>query len=173
MNAKAIAAATALAVFAFSPAAHADMMPGGMFQKIDGAFYKSGATRSNLGAGSYASRSQNRVAKKARKKRTRTASLTKTYATPRRSGVGPRPRRWCGWWMRTQLGGGPEFNVAWNWRKYGRPTSAQVGAVVIWRHHVGIITGRTANGRWIVKSGNDSNRVRERPRSVKGAVFRI
>jgi len=89
------------------------------------------------------------------------------------SGVGPRPARWCGWWMRTQLGGGPEFNLARNWAKWGRPSSPQVGAVVVWPHHVGIITGRAANGQWIVKSGNDGGRVRERPRSVTGAVFRV
>lgn len=88
-------------------------------------------------------------------------------------GVGRRPGKWCGWWMRTQKGGGPEYNVAWNWRKYGSPTSPQIGAVVVWRHHVGIITGRAANGQWIVKSGNDGGRVRERARSVAGAVFRI
>lgn len=88
-------------------------------------------------------------------------------------GVGGRPRKWCGWWMRTQLGGGPEYNRAAHWRNYGRPSSAQVGAVVVWPHHVGIITGRSANGLWIVKSGNDGGRVRERPRSVAGAVFRV
>ena len=89
------------------------------------------------------------------------------------SGVGPRPGRWCGWWMRTQRGGGPEFNVAWNWRKYGRPTSPQVGAVVVWRHHVGEIVGQASNGRWIVRSGNDGGAVRTRARSVAGAIFRI
>jgi hypothetical protein len=36
-----------------------------------------------------------------------------------------------------------------------------------------MITGRTASGQWIVKSGNDGGHVRERPRSVKGAVFRV
>ena len=40
-------------------------------------------------------------------------------------------------------------------------------------HHVGMITGRTAGGEWIVRSGNDGARVRERPRSVAGAVFRV
>lgn len=89
------------------------------------------------------------------------------------SGVGPRPRQWCGWWMRTQLGGGPALNLAWNWRHYGSPTTPQVGAVVVWRHHVGMITGQAANGQWIVKSGNDGGRVRERARSVSGAIFRI
>ncbi|HVZ04947.1 hypothetical protein [Hyphomicrobium sp.] len=91
----------------------------------------------------------------------------------RYASVGGRPRAWCGWWMRTQLGGGPEYNLAANWRHYGRPSGPQVGAVVVWPHHVGIITGRAANGRWIVKSGNDGNRVRERPMSVAGAVFRM
>ncbi len=88
-------------------------------------------------------------------------------------GLGPRPRKWCGWWMRTQKGGGRHLNVAWNWSKWGRPTGPQIGAVVVWRHHVGIITGRAANGQWIVTSGNDGGRVRSRARSVRGAVFRI
>lgn len=87
--------------------------------------------------------------------------------------VGGRPRRWCGWWMRTQRGGGPEYNLAWNWRNYGSASGPQVGAVVVWRHHVGEITGQTASGQWIVRSGNDGGRVRERARSVAGAVFRI
>jgi hypothetical protein len=89
-----------------------------------------------------------------------------------RVGVGPRPARWCGWWLRTQLGGGPELNLARNWKSWGRPSGPRVGAVVVWSSHVGIITGRTASGQWIVKSGNDGGRVRERPRSVSGAVFR-
>ncbi|HLC08635.1 MAG TPA: hypothetical protein VJK06_05065 [Methyloceanibacter sp.] len=87
-------------------------------------------------------------------------------------GLGARPARWCGWWMRSQKGGGPELNLARNWAQWGRPTAPQVGAVVVWQHHVGMITGRTASGQWIVKSGNDGGRVRERPRSVAGAVFR-
>jgi hypothetical protein len=92
---------------------------------------------------------------------------------PRHSGVGPRPSRWCGWWMRTQKGGGPEYNLAWNWRNYGSPSGPQVGSVVVWRHHVGMIVGRAANGQWLVKSGNDGGAVRTRARSVSGAVFRI
>lgn len=88
-------------------------------------------------------------------------------------GVGGRPSRWCGWWMRTQKGGGPELNLARNWARWGKPSGPQVGAVVVWSHHVGMITGRTASGQWVVKSGNDGGRVRERPRSVSGAVFRV
>lgn len=91
----------------------------------------------------------------------------------RYAGLGPRPRRWCGWWMRGQRGGGPEFNVAWNWRHWGSPSGPQIGAIVVWRHHVGEITGRTASGQWIIRSGNDGGAVRERPRSVAGAIFRI
>ena len=91
----------------------------------------------------------------------------------RHNATGARPARWCGWWMRTQKGGGPELNLASNWRHWGRPSGPQIGAVVVWRHHVGMITGRAAGGQWIVKSGNDGGRVRERPRSVAGAVFRI
>ncbi len=97
-------------------------------------------------------------------------SSGKSYAA---KGVGARPSRWCGWWMRTQKGGGPELNLARNWAHWGRPSGPQVGAVVVWSHHVGMITGRSAGGEWIVKSGNDGGRVRERPRSVAGAVFRV
>ena len=153
---------TSLFVCAFAAPSFA-LKSGGMFAERNGSFYEQPSSRrSNLGAGGYTQQSY-----KPKKKKTRAAYY------PAKRGVGGRPRKWCGWWMRTQLGGGPEFNVAWNWRKYGRPTSPQVGAVVVWRHHVGIITGRAANGRWIVKSGNDGGRVRERARSVKGAIFRI
>ena len=89
------------------------------------------------------------------------------------SGLGGRPSKWCGWWMRTQKGGGANLNLAANWRRWGSASSAQVGAVVVWSHHVGMITGRASNGQWIVKSGNDGGRVRERARSVSGAVFRV
>lgn len=84
-------------------------------------------------------------------------------------GIGQRPRAWCGWQMRQWLGGGPELNLARNWARVGQPSGAQVGAVVVWPHHVGLITGRAGN-QWIVKSGNDGHRVRERPRSVAGAI---
>lgn len=89
------------------------------------------------------------------------------------SGVGPRPSAWCGWWMRTQRGGGPEYNLAANWRRYGRPGSPQVGAVVVWDHHVGQIVGRASNGQWLVQSGNDGGAVRTRARSIAGATVRV
>lgn len=167
--------AASLAILTLAGPAQAQMPTHGMWDQIEAdQNARQPSRRSYVGATGQAR--AYRPAKK-KKKRTYTAkSYRKVYAQPPRhvSGVGKRPGRWCGWWMRTQKGGGPEFNVAWNWRKYGRPVSGpQVGAVVVWRHHVGMITGRTANGRWIVKSGNDGNRVRERPRSVKGAVFRM
>lgn len=89
--------------------------------------------------------------------------------------LGPRPSAWCGWWMRSQKGGGPEYNIARNWANRGTSAGGpQVGAVVVWPHHVGIITGKSSNGQWVVKSGNDSGTVRERARSLAGAIaFRI
>jgi hypothetical protein len=108
--------------------------------------------------------------------RARTGASAKVYAAagPRSAkGLGARPGAWCGWWMRSQKGGGPELNLARNWAHWGRPSGPQVGAVDVWAHHVGMITGRSASGQWIVKSGNDGGRVRERPRSVAGAVFRV
>ena len=87
--------------------------------------------------------------------------------------AGARPGAWCGWYMRTQRGGGPELNLASNWKHWGSSSGPQVGAVVVWPHHVGEITGRTSDGQWIVRSGNDGGRVRERARSVSGASFRM
>jgi hypothetical protein len=87
--------------------------------------------------------------------------------------VGGRPSKWCGWYMRTRHGGGPEMNIAWNWSRYGHAASPQVGAIVVWPHHVGEIVGQAPNGQWIVLSGNDSGRVRQRPRSISGAVIRM
>jgi uncharacterized protein (TIGR02594 family) len=88
-----------------------------------------------------------------------------------------RPRAWCGWWMRRHLGvANPAGNLARWWAHYGTAAHGPaVGTIVVWARgrrsgHVGIITGRTADGRWIVKSGNDGHRVRERPRSVAGAI---
>ena len=104
-------------------------------------------------------------------KSNRTSKATRT--TGGRYSVGPKPARWCGWWMRTQKGGGPELNLARNWASWGRASGPRVGAVVVCSNHVGMITGRNAEGQWIVKSGNDDSRVRERPRSVAGAVFRV
>ena len=37
---------------------------------------------------------------------------------------------------------GLELNLARNWKNWGRPSGPQVGAVVVWSSHVGIITGR-------------------------------
>src|SRR5215470_5567368 len=67
--------------------------------------------------------------------------------------AGGRPARWCGWWMRTQKGGGPEMNLARNWARWGRPSGPRVG----------VITGQTADGRWIVRSGNDGGRMTNGP----------
>ena len=82
-----------------------------------------------------------------------------------------RPGAWCGWWLGRELGmADRRLWLARNWAQVGQNAGApQVGAVVVWRHHVGIITGRVGN-QWIVKSGNDGARVRERPRSIAGAI---
>ena len=98
---------------------------------------------------------------------------SRSVASEGHHGAGPRPGAWCGWFMRTRHGGGPDLNLAANWAQWGSPSGPQVGAIVVWPHHVGEITGRTESGQWIVLSGNDSHRVRERARSVSGAVFRM
>ena len=137
-----------------------------------------GSAESSSASGyqSRASRSAHRTSRYhhyARSGSTRSHHASRGHSTRSHHSAGARPARWCGWWMRTQKGGGPELNLAANWRHWGLPTGPRVGAVVVWSHHVGMITGRTAGGEWIVKSGNDGGAVRERPRSVSGAVFRI
>jgi hypothetical protein len=83
----------------------------------------------------------------------------------------PRPRRWCGWFMRQELGvADARFNRAAAWADFGSPADGPaVGLIVVWPHHVGIITGRTEAG-FIVRSGNDGGKVRERERSLRGAI---
>ena len=60
--------------------------------------------------------------------------------------------------------------LARNWAGVGSNAGRPgIGVVVVWRHHVGIITGR-AGAKWVIKSGNDGHAVRERPRSISGAI---
>lgn len=86
-----------------------------------------------------------------------------------------RPHAWCGWYMR-QIEGVADtaYNVAANWAHWGTNAGAPaVGAIVVFRHHVGKIVGRE-NGQWIMTSGNDGNAVRTRPVSLRGAIaFRL
>jgi hypothetical protein len=108
-----------------------------------------------------------------RRDRERSGDLAehRTFATTRVSGG--RPRAWCGWYARSLVGSdpGPAYNLARNWSHWGHSASPGVGVMVVWPHHVGMITGRTPDGQWIVKSGNDGGGVaRERPRSVAGAI---
>lgn len=82
-----------------------------------------------------------------------------------------RPHAWCGWQMRQWFGGDSSYNLAANWSHRGVSTNAHVGAVVVWPHHVGYITGfDTSRHLWIVRSGNDGHQVRERPRSIAGTI---
>lgn len=88
-----------------------------------------------------------------------------------------RPSAWCGWqmhqWYPSAGNGHPgiNLNMARDWAKVGTGTVPGVGAIVVWPHHVGLITGYDSKAKmWIVKSGNDGHRIRERPRSVAGAI---
>lgn len=167
MNVFAIAAAIAMIVGATS----ADARPAQDAHDSWNPFVqKSSVTSQSSRASAETPRKRQRYATRTRAERV----YASAESAPRSSSIGGRPRAWCGWWMRTQRGGGPEFNLAANWRRYGSPASGpQVGAVVVWPHHVGEIVGRAANGQWLVRSGNDGGAVRTRARSVAGAVFRI
>lgn len=77
---------------------------------------------------------------------------------------------WCGCFMRHIEGVADKtLNLAREWAHWGHAVSAQIGAIVVWPHHVGKIVGG-GPGHWLVLSGNDGHRVRERVRSVAGAI---
>lgn len=61
------------------------------------------------------------------------------------------------------------FDLAREWAHYGVRAAAEVGAIVVWPHHVGKIVGGVP-GHWRVLSGNDGHRVRVRERSIAGAI---
>ncbi len=88
-----------------------------------------------------------------------------------------RPRQWCGWFMRRMFSvADREYNRAAKWADWGHWSAGpRVGAVVVWRHHVGLIEGGPDNrGQWLVHSGNDGNTVRTRYMSIARAIaFRM
>lgn len=79
---------------------------------------------------------------------------------------------WCGIWLGRHLGKSDrKLWIARNWVHEGvNAGGPSVGVVVVWAHHVGIITGQAANGMWRVLSGNDGGAVRDRPRSLTRAI---
>jgi Lytic transglycolase len=83
----------------------------------------------------------------------------------------PRPREWCGWEMRQELGvADKSYNLARNWAHYGSPAGGpHDGVIVVWSHHVGRIEGR-CDGGWLVHSGNVNGRVHTVCQSVRGTI---
>ena len=81
------------------------------------------------------------------------------------------PSKWCGCYLAHYYGISHRKDLwrARNWARVGRATRPRVGAIVVWRNHVGVIVGKTAKG-WVVKSGNDGNRVRTRIRTIHNAI---
>jgi hypothetical protein len=81
------------------------------------------------------------------------------------------PRAWCGCWLARHLG--MPLRHLWlarNWASVGRPAGdPRVGAVVVWRHHVGRIND-ISGSRIRVLSGNDGRAVRNRWRSTSGVI---
>jgi hypothetical protein len=83
-----------------------------------------------------------------------------------------RAHAWCGTYMSRYFGkSDPRLALARQWAREGWNAGGPgLGVVVVWAHHVGVITGRTPDGQWIVHSGNDGGAVRTRPRSIAGAI---
>jgi hypothetical protein len=83
-----------------------------------------------------------------------------------------RAHAWCGSYLSKYLGKSDRrLALASSWAGEGYNAGGPgVGVVVVWRHHVGIITGQTPDGQWIVHSGNDGGAVRTRARSLARAI---
>ena len=78
---------------------------------------------------------------------------------------------WCGCFLRHYFGlADRALNSAFEWTHVGHQTTAHNGAIVVWRHHVGILRSDPVDGRALVLSGNDGHRVRLRAVSLRGAI---
>ena len=84
----------------------------------------------------------------------------------------PRPRAWCGWWLRHHLGVADRlYNEARAWARYGsRASGPAPGVIAVYPHHVGIVVSVPGPGRMVMKSGNDGHAVRTRERSTRGVI---
>lgn len=86
---------------------------------------------------------------------------------------------WCGAWMADHLHiVGQEARNLWlarNWSHYGSAANGpDIGVIVVWPHHVGVITGGE-RGHWLVTSGNSGGwrghrYVTEHIRSMSGVI---
>jgi len=84
----------------------------------------------------------------------------------------PRPRAWCGWWLRHHLGVADRlYNEARAWAHYGHSANGPAsGVIAVYRHHVGIVISVPRPGRMVMQSGNDGHAVRTRERSTRGVI---
>ena len=81
------------------------------------------------------------------------------------------PRAWCGCWLAKHLGlSDRSLWLARRWASLGSDAGGpRVGAIVVWRHHVGKITAVDGH-RIRVLSGNDGRAVRDRWRTTAGVI---
>jgi hypothetical protein len=71
-------------------------------------------------------------------------------------------RVWCGRFLRMIVprDPGPAFDAARSWARYGSAAHGPVpGAIGVMPHHVGIVLGRCADGRVLMRSGNHNRTV--------------
>jgi hypothetical protein len=93
-----------------------------------------------------------------------------TSRAPHRSGFGPRPSAWCGYFMRTHTGlKDPALNLARNWARVGSSAGGPApGVIGVMRHHVFKVISVVGRGKVLALSGNDGHAVRTRVRSTAG-----
>lgn len=85
------------------------------------------------------------------------------------------PSRWCACYLDivlTQIGFKPLGSFrAKDFRHYGKKAKpGEVGAIMVMKHHVGVVTGKCGNGRVQIISGNYSHRVKLGCYSISKAI---
>ncbi len=84
----------------------------------------------------------------------------------------PRPRAWCGYWMRHRHGVADRaYNLARKWAAWGSAASGPCkGCIGVQPHHVFEVVEVIGPGKVLAISGNDGNRVRTRIRSTRHVI---
>ncbi len=98
--------------------------------------------------------------------------VRKTATTISRFIRDPRPRAWCGWWMRQRYHvADRSYNLARKWAHFGSAASGPCeGCIGVQPHHVFEVVRVVGPGKVLAISGNDGRAVRTRVRSTHRVI---
>lgn len=98
--------------------------------------------------------------------------INKTTRAIARFARDPRPRAWCGWWMRQRYHvADRSYNLARKWAHFGSAASGPCeGCIGVQPHHVFEVVRVVGPGKVLAISGNDGRAVRTRVRSTHRVI---